>query len=88
MASKSAMSLMMQAPKRKSAPAKADVVSAPAGSFTQPPPVSHADMLKDDMEYSKRSATRRWVEGDISTAKHNQTHARANKVLKGMKRGH
>ena len=68
---------------------KAKPVTAPV-QFPTPTPYkepSPAEQLKSDMDYSKRSATRRWVEGDISTAKHNQVHARAKQVLKGMKVG-
>jgi hypothetical protein len=86
MASKAAMSLMMQAPKKKAKAAKAMPIAAPATPAPYKEP-SHAEMLKSDMNYSKRNATRNWVEGNISTAKHNQTHARANQVIKGMKVG-
>lgn len=87
MASKSAMSLMMQAPKKKAPAKKGAAIAAPAMAMAPPPMPSHDDMLKEDMQHAKRNATRSWVEGHLSPAKHAQVHARANKVLKGMKVG-
>lgn len=45
----------------------------------QPTP---AMKMKEDAHSAKRMATRDWVEGRISTTKHNQIHKRANHVMK------
>lgn len=46
--------------------------------FSMPTP---AQRMKDHARDAKVYATRRWVDGEISTTKHNQIHARANRVL-------
>lgn len=56
------------------------VTAAPAPEQYKPP--TKAQRLKDDAEYAKQSATRRWVEGSISTQEHNKVHGRANQVLR------
>ena len=62
------------------------VPSAPAGAPAVPPalpkPPSHAKRLKDDMQYTKRRATERWVNGDINSKQHAAIHARADSVMR------
>lgn len=58
----------------------AAVAVNPAPVVYKPP--SKAQRLKEDAEYAKQSATRRWVEGSLSTKEHARVHARANQVLR------
>lgn len=47
---------------------------------------SPAQQNRDNARSAKTNATRNWIEGHISTTKHDQIHRRANNVLKHGKK--
>lgn len=83
------------APAKKAAPKKATPVGV---NVTDGPPVGANPMIapykpptmvqrmKDTAQHAKVNATRDWVEGRISTKRHEQAHARANHVIKNAGR--
>ena len=68
------------------APAMTGQQHGELASYKEPTPAQRVKMHARD---AKVSATRRWVDGDISTKAHAGIHARANRVLtnKGPKVG-
>jgi hypothetical protein len=59
------------------------VEQVPQGKpYKEPPRPTPAQRAVENASHSKVRATENWVDGHISSAKHAQIHARANKVIK------
>lgn len=69
-----AIAFKAPAKKAKAAPV---AVRLPA-QYKEPSP---AEALRDGAHREKRHATESWIRGDMTTAKHNEVHRRADRVI-------
>jgi hypothetical protein len=68
-------------------PALATPAFSQMQQYSEPKPRTQKEQLVDDVQHERRMATRDWVAGRMSDAKHAKVHSRAKQALKGMKMG-
>lgn len=71
----------VRAAKKRASTKRSDGAMSMAAPMAYKPPTP-AQRMKDQMQSAKMNATRDWVDGRISTTKHDTIHKRANHVIR------